>query len=953
MNSILPPCCRGHLCVAACLLLLASPLIRAGDLTGRAVDAKTGAFVAHVAIVVSPSGAAATTNSEGVFRIPNLPAGNYTVIATSMDYDSATVPVAVGDSGEVTATLRLNAEVQKLSTFVVEGYREGRSKAMQQKRTAENVVDIISADAIGNLPDRNVAEALGRLPGVNLSLEQGEGRYVSIRGSEPNLNQVMMDGATMAAPGGSRLGRAVPLDTLGSGQISSIEVVKSVTPDMDANAIGGSINIKSRSAFDHQGSFLAGSLSGNRNGNVNKNDPAGQVTYTNTFGAENRWGLAVSASYDKRNYQNEWLQVGGWSQVAIGGNNIYVPNDFEIKPEWGYKERGGLNLNLEYRPDANTQFYFRPAISKTGNPETRYEIIYTPNTSASNITLTSPHSGTYTAGSRTERRVFHYRTDRDLDNYAAGFKKIIGAFTLEPMITYSHADENNPYTRDREFRTGSNKGGPINFDLGTGFVPQVWDVNPATDVPSNYALRRTRDDRGDTVESVYTGKTDLRWDSNDILGKPGYLKTGFKFLKRARTVDLESRRLVPAGAAWTLADTGAQLPSVPVYDGRFQSLFLPNIDAIDAFIASHPSQVTHDPVGESTNSIEDDYQINEYIYSGYGMGSVKINNLRLLAGVRWEKTSATIRAVREVTVGSAAPFRVPTSGVKDYNNLFPNVQAIYHLTDTLQLRAAFTQTIGRPAYEDSRTLAIFNYSPVVAPLNPQFPNTGSLTVGNPDLKPYGAHNYDVSLEWYPKKYGGVVSVAAFRKEISNPIYTYTETQRNVVYGGVGLDTLSATEKFNGTSGRISGIEFSIYQPFRFLPSPFNGFGVEANFTAITSSEVIPTRPGEDIPFFRQPNKIKNFTLFYEQGRFSGRVAYSYAGEQIYTLGSNLISDRYETARGQYDVQASYRLTEHYSITAAVRNLTRVPDEMSSGIKNLLQMSRLLDRDYKVSVNFNF
>ena len=117
--------------------------------------------------------------------------------------------------------------------------------------------------------------------------------------------------------------------------------------------------------------------------------------------------------------------------------------------------------------------------------------------------------------------------------------------------------------------------------------------------------------------------------------------------------------------------------------------------------------------------------------------------------------------------------------------------------------------------------------------------------------------------------------------------------------------------------------------------------------------MIPTRPGESLPFFRQPNKIRNLTLFYEKAGFSGRVAYSYAGEQIYTLGSNLLNDRYETARGQYDAQMSYRLTRNYSITAAVRNLTRVPDEMSYGIKSLVQSSRLLDRDYKVTVSYNF
>src|SRR5204863_5195118 len=133
------------------------------------------------------------------------------------------------------------------------------------------------------------------------------------------------------------------------------------------------------------------------------------------------------------------------------GTSVYLPNDFEVKPEWGYKERGGLNLNLEYRPDADTQFYFRPSLSKTGNPETRFEVIYQPTTSPSAITLTSPQSGTFNSGNRTERRAFRYRTNRDLENYATGMKKVIGSFTIEPMLTYSHAKESNPYTTDREF----------------------------------------------------------------------------------------------------------------------------------------------------------------------------------------------------------------------------------------------------------------------------------------------------------------------------------------------------------------------------------------------------------------------------------------------------------------------------------------------------------------------
>src|SRR5262249_32643694 len=210
----------------------------------------------------------------------------------------------------------------------------------------------------------------------------------------------------------------------------------------------------------------------------------------------------------------------------LAGTPTYLPNDFEIKPEWGSKTRKNANLNLEFRPTANTQFYLRPGYSKMTNPENRFEVIYSPNTAATNVVLTGPHSGTFTAGNRSERRAFRYEQDQDLLNLTGGFKTVLGRFTLEPMATYSHAKGNRPYTTDREFRNGSGQTGPIGFDLGTGFVPVRWDVDPTVDVPSRYPLRRTRDDFGYTDEKIYTGKIDVRLDSNDVLGVPGFLKGG-------------------------------------------------------------------------------------------------------------------------------------------------------------------------------------------------------------------------------------------------------------------------------------------------------------------------------------------------------------------------------------------------------------------------------------------
>ena len=929
---------------------LSAALAHAGDLVGTVSAALGKGALPGATVTVVEKGLTESTDSGGRFRFAGLPAGSYTLNLRFVGYEPRIETVSVPATGVNTVALQLGAEVLRLEKLVVEGFREGRSRALQQKQNQTNIADIVSADALGNLPDRNVAEGISRLPGVNLSLDQGEGRYVSIRGVEPNLNQVLIDGATMAAPGGTRLGRAVPLDTLGAGQISQIEVIKSVTPDLDANAIGGTINIKTASAFDHRERFIAGSVSGSRNEPSGKNSPEFQFTYTDLFGAEKNWGLAASFSYDHRDFENHWVQAA-WSPFTYNGAQIYLPNAYEIKPDSGSTKRGGVSLNLEYRASDGTQFFIRPSFSGARTYQNRFESLYSTTTTPAGVSLTSATTGTFAGtGTRTERREFRILIDQSLLSVSTGFKKALGHFTLEPMLSFSGAKEDRGYFNVRQFRNNAGGTGPITFDLGS-FVAPRWDVDPAIDTPGKYSLRTTRDDTGLVDEATFTAKTDLRWDTDRLLGHPGFLKTGFKFTQRARTADLNSARLIPVGA-WNLGAVGV-LPEVPVYDGRYTSGFRLDWDKIDAFIAANPALTTFDAAASAANSIEDDYDIDEYIYAGYAMGSLKVGRLTLMAGARWERTDATIRAVEARNVAGTIVGRFPKSGTTAYDKFLPNLQAVYRFTPEVLLRGALTQTIGRPAYEDARPLAQFRYDPLGnAALSPAFPNTGTVSVGNPQLSPYDSGNADLSFEWYLQG-GGLLSAAYFHKSIDDPIYSYAETQQNVTYSGVALQRLDLTSKRNADSGKISGVELAAYVPFRFLPSPFDGFGLDANLTRINSSVTIPTRRGEDLPFFRQPSKISSVTLFYEKYGFSARVGWTYADEQIYTLGSAPLSDIYRKARGQYDAQLRYRFSAHYAVTASVRNLTREPEQFSFGIRSLVQSSRLLDRDYRFGVNFNY
>src|SRR5688572_24372375 len=158
--------------VAVAMLAAGVAGVFAADITGRAIDVNTGSFLPGVAIEVVGREITTVSDANGNYRLTNVPAGAQQVRANYLGYDPAMTAITVPATGDVVADLSLGGEVQKMSAFKVEGYREGRSRALQQKQTATNISDIISADAVGNLPDRNVAEAVARLPGVNLSLEQ-------------------------------------------------------------------------------------------------------------------------------------------------------------------------------------------------------------------------------------------------------------------------------------------------------------------------------------------------------------------------------------------------------------------------------------------------------------------------------------------------------------------------------------------------------------------------------------------------------------------------------------------------------------------------------------------------------------------------------------------------------------------------------------------------------------
>ncbi len=917
--------------VALALMVLSSvAVVRAGDIVGQVVDAGSGSFLTGATVVLSGTDRSTTTDREGRFRFGNVDPGNVAVQVNYIGYDTEIETVAVPETGSVSVAISVGEDVVTMGELVVEGYREGRAKALQQKRSADLVMDIISADSVGNLPDRNVAEALARVAGISLDVVsgEGEGRFVSIRGIEPNFNNVTLNGSTMAAPSaGGREGRATPLDVVSSSQIAQIEVIKSVTPDMDGNALGGTVNIKTVSAFDRPERFIYGSAELGKNSEADDKQYQGEFTFGNTFN-DGRLGVAVSANYSKRPYVSHDTQ-GNWNQDNSGR---WFMSTLELQPAFGEKTRQGLDFNIELRPSDGVEWYLRGLYNKFDQEQREQEFILE---SRRDPVFVGPAFVTFDR-MRFEQRDFQRKIDQTLANVTAGGKFRVGEFTYEGDVTYSRAKEDVPFIKSVQFRTGNVNmpaGRPFELDFGS-FLPAYNDQGMAAGDPSIYPLRRYRDENSASDEETWSPRFDVRKDFSDMFGgRSGYLKTGVKYTKRNRFVDDNSER--PVNGSLTMADIAPPGPGFAFQDGRY--IYPSELDASVAFdyLLANRSQFDVDETESAENSTQDDYDITEKILGLYAMASVDVGrNVTVLGGLRYEDTDATLSGPELQTLDGDLLEVVTNTSDFSYGNLLPNLQVHWRMSERSLLRFAVTGTIGRPQYEKAAPKSVLEIEENESADDPDIIlRSGSLMIGNPELSPYESLNLDLAYEYYLRS-GGLLSVGVFRKEIDNPIYQFEQNDRNVTYNDFFLDSLTTRKELNADSATVTGLEVNVQLPFStFIQTGFlQGFGVEGNATFIDSKTDIFERPGQDLPFFRQPDRIYNAALYFQNYGFSARVAFNYQSESLRTLGDDEdgTDDTWDEPREFTDIQASYKVSENFTVYLNWQNVFKARADRTLG-----------------------
>jgi len=904
-----------------------------GSVRGYVYQEGTLNAVPAANIVLVGTGLGSATDQDGFFQITGVAPGAYQLVASSIGFSADTVAVTVSAGLVTEQNLMIGTRAFELDGITATGIRGGQVRSINEKRQALSVVDAISADEIGKLPDLNVAESAQRIPGIAIRTSRGEGRFISIRGTAPNRNNVTFNGQVLASAAGTR---ATALDLVPAEMVSSIEVSKAVLPDQDANSLGGSVNIETLTAFDRQEGFLSGFLYGIAHQETtdwgDQQLPyRSNLTYGTRFGPDQTFGLVVSGSASRRSFNTAIASPAAW--VEEGG--FIAPEEFEREVEDNDRQRYALNTNLDWRPSEATQAYARFNFSRFSDEFTNSELQFT----AEEIVPTSETTGRFT---EVEAALDIPTTDIDEDLAAVtlGLDQQLGAnATLELSGTYSRGTRTRR-TFQPEFE-GVGTEWALSYDVNSDNGALTFDNLAAASDPANLTYAEMDIEFEDLVENTYQLGGDLRWDFRSGANS-GFLKVGGQFRLRDKEIDRNEDPWAGEDNAPTL-DLFPRSSPRPLQGGAT----VPVTGDVSDFLrywrentsngTVNTDQFSLDPIESAEEEVEVDAFVTEDVYAGYLMGNYTVGALTATGGVRIEATTTTSERYQFVNDDSfdAAQTELIEAD-NSYTDVLPSLHLVYRFGDRVQLRGAWSNTIGRPDYDE-----LASFQEIEFEQNEVDDWEGFIEEGNPDLEPLRATNFDVSLEFYPGP-GSIFSIGGFYKQIDDPIYTFIQEEENFAgsqleslfgvdlqravrnipgFGNRNFDQFEFAQLRNADEGSISGVELSFAQVFDFLPGALAGLGVSSNAAFMSSDVTVPGRDDE-LPLFDQSDVVVNIAPYYQFGPLELRAAWNYQSEFLASVSDDPIEDEYGDERTTVDLSGRYDLLDgRFQINAYVRNLT--------------------------------
>jgi TonB-dependent receptor len=975
---------------AAFMLCLSSSAIAQsskGVIAGTVLDA-TGAAVPGAQLQLSPLGITVASDGSGAYRLPEVAPGSYKLTVTYVGFapQTETVEVAAGKTANVDIALKALSSSEEV--LVTAERPHGEAEAINQMRTSENILQVLPAEVIRSLPNANVADAIGRLPSVTLYRIEGEGVYIQVRGTEPRLTNVTVDGVTLPSP--EPTVRQVRLDVLPSDLIEAVELNKTLSANQDANGIGGSVNLRTKEAGETPTLNLYGD--GGRTNIENGRASYGfGGTVGKRFGLKKRFGILANGAYDYngRGIDNIQPKLDPRSTFAAP----FYDND-TIREYRYYRHRYGFAGSADYRISDDASIFVRGIYSDFKDWGDKWYVspISTPITSAGvlpSASVASPAPKFYTSSKR---------PDASVGSILLGGRDVKKDYWFTYLISASRSYENSSAGNPKaDFSwigpavycnyVPSAQTDPLRPKFGACEAPGSILQNP-----NDYIFADITTSKGLTAQMNLTASASVAHNYN-FAGHFGTLEAGFKFSNAHKYQDATENVYdgwsTKAGSGTpTIAQLQSNFTNTDFYNGSyFGGQFGPvsDFNLVQAYTLANYSGFL-DGYKTAATTYPNVFHTIEQIPAGYLMNTIDLGRVHVQTGVRVEATNVdafgynvTLYKAGDSHCGASTNtgcgIPVPIEQKPSYIDVLPSVQVRYKITEDSGVRAVYSRGVARPdAYQ-------------LVPYITQDSSANTIAIGNPSLRPEHANNFDVLYEHYLRPLGMLQGGVFFKQLTAPQLTTAIPIGLNLSSFPAGyfppalLATLSSystnnitndtiTQYVNGQNAYLFGFEVSYQQHLSFLPGVLRGLGISANYSYTTSKEKNVALRTDSPKLIDQAANTFNLSPTYDTKRLSVRVGLAYNGSSIFSYGyiaPSLVpgsdvsglgptgpsGDVYTLPHTQIDAQASYRVFHGISAVVSGLNLNNEVFGYYTGSTQFVNQREFYKPTYSGGLRYNF
>ncbi len=944
-------------------LVAPSHALAPGTIYGSVTDAQTGEPLTGATVRIDGTSIGAATDLNGEYRIPRVPEGAMELIVSYVGYEQKRVSVTLASGENMEVNVALGLDVLEGQEIVISAQAEGQVAAINQQLASNQIVSVVSDARIQELPDANAAESVGRLAGISIQRDAGEGQKVVIRGLSPKYNNVTVNGVKLPATDFEN--RSTDLNMVAPEMLAGIEVFKALTPDQDADAIGGSVNFRLRGApkgFRANAVFQTGYNTMSEGVGQYK----GNLTLSNRF-FNNKLGIFGQGNLERADRNSERVNADFINQArsSIDTSRVLLTEDIQVRDRVETRDRYGASLLLDYKLPMGT-LQLTNFFNRLNRDFVTRENLYS------------------TAIVSTSYDVRDTEMQTDVWSVAlSGEFKLADLGVLDFNLSRSTSLLDKPFdnrlrfTQNAAFDTGN-----LVRDKGPEIVPTFVerDLNDTFLDRTDFFLQEMQ-------EEDRTARANLQL--NYTLGSnlTGFVKVGGKYARKHRENDNTQYwyQLFFSGVNGGLDELVALFPDAARTSGGQIGLasFLEDDDLErglldDSFTFYYPGSRSlansiHDALFPIMNRAAwgdfADYGSDEDVAAGYIMSEINIGpRIMILPGVRYEHTRTAFdaffgRAPSTFADDDNLSIRLrDTTSTQNYDGWFPMVQARIRPTDWFDIRLAYTETQSRPEFT------------FISPSIRISDATQRIDKGTPDLRPSRSQNIDAYVSFYSNRIG-LFSAGGFFKKIDGVIYdadiVLQDRATAAAYNFPEFTGYTINAPMNLEEPTyVRGLELDWQANLLWLPGPLSGIVFNANYARIfseTQIERLSAKTVAEPPFYipkttystyyvtlgmlDQPDHVANVSLGYDKGKFSGRVSFLYQEGNLTSYGSNDGNVAFFDTYTRWDAQISYRLLPSLTVYSQLNNLTDRPDTSVQSTARFLRNQEFYGSSFNLGLRY--